>query len=163
MNFVYLRTPIGSDVFVEKYLEEKLIRLQKEISMFSEMTYLIECFTLLCSCASTNKVSHLKRTIPPAQLKIFLTGFVRKLRKAFEKLSGHDLNEMQWVTCQLPAKYGGFSLRSGMLTAGAQHVMSLQKCAAQMQCHTRGLNLRECAKQTSRIMAERMHLIRVRY
>ena len=36
-----------------------------------------------------------------------------------------------------------------MLTAGAQHVMSLQKCAPQMQCHTRGWNLREYARQAS--------------
>ena len=36
-----------------------------------------------------------------------------------------------------------------MLTAGAQHVKSLQKCATEMTCHTKGWNLKRCAKQTS--------------
>ena len=69
------------------------------------------------------------RTIPPKQLTKFLDGFDSELRRAMEKILGHDLNESQWLTCQLPAKYGGFGLRSGKLIAGAQHVMSLQKCS----------------------------------
>ena len=129
MNFVYLQTPIGSDEFVESYLEGKLARLSKEIRMLSEMTHLHECFTLLRSCASACKVTHLMRTIPPNQLMKFLKGFDSELKKAMENILGHDLNKEQWLTCQLPAKYGGLGLRSGMLIAGAQHVMSLRKCA----------------------------------
>ena len=64
MNFVYLKTPIGTVHFVENYLEGKLARLRKEISMLSEMEHLHECFTLLRSCASACKVTHLMRTIP---------------------------------------------------------------------------------------------------
>ena len=128
MNFVYLKTPIGSDFFVEGYLDERLTLLRKEISLLSEMTHLHECFTLLRSCASACKVTHLMRTIPPTQLCRFLDGFDCELRKAMEKILGHDLNDTQWLKCQLPAKYGGFGLRSGKLVAGAQHVMSLQKC-----------------------------------
>ena len=51
MNFVYLKCPIGSDKFVENYLE-KLKRLRIEVNSLSEMTHLHECFTLLRSCAS---------------------------------------------------------------------------------------------------------------
>ena len=40
MNFVYLKTPIGSDNFVESYLEKKLLRLRKEIELLREMTHL---------------------------------------------------------------------------------------------------------------------------
>ena len=69
------------------------------------------------------------RTVPPKQLKTFINGVDSLLRGAMEKIIGHDLNDKQWLTCQLPAKYGGFGLRSGKLIAGAQHVMSLQKCA----------------------------------
>ena len=65
MNFVYLKTPIGSDSFVWSYLEKKLARLDHEINLLSEMTHLHECFTLLRSCASACKVTHLMRTIPP--------------------------------------------------------------------------------------------------
>ena len=119
MNFVYLKTPIGSDSFVWSYLEKKLARLDNEINLLSEMTHLHECFTLLRSCASACKVTHLMRTIPPKQLKTFLDGFDSLLRKAMEKLLGHDLNDQQWLTCQLPGKYGGFGLRSGKIIAGA--------------------------------------------
>ena len=113
------------------------------------MTHLHECFTLLRSCASACKVTHLMRTIPPKQLKKFLAAFDSLLRQAMEKIIGHDLNDQQWLTCQLPAKYGGFGLRSGKLTAGAQHVMSLQKCCKDMGAHTEGWNLRKCIREAS--------------
>ena len=150
MNFIYLKTPIGSNNFVNEYLEKKLSRLEKEVRLLSEMTHLHECFTLLRSCASACKVTHLMRTIPPLQLTTFLTGFDTLLRKAMEKILGHDLSDQQWLICQLPGKYGGFGLRSGKLIAGAQHVMSLQKCACDMDAHTEGWDLRECAKETSK-------------
>ena len=141
MDFIYLKTPIGSDSFVETYLDKRLARLRREINSLSEMRHLHECFTLLRSCASACKVTHLMRTIPPTQLKKFLRGFESELRKAMEKLLGHDLNDSQWLVCQLPAKYGGFGLRSGRLVAGAQHAMSLQKCSADMATHAKGWNL----------------------
>ena len=130
-------------------MEEKLTRLRKEISSLSEMTHLHECFTLLRSCASACKVTHLMRTMPPRQLTKFISGFDAELRKAMEKILGHDLNDRQWLTCQLPGKYGGFGLRSGKLTAGAQHVMSLQKCANDMAVHTDGWNLTECIREAA--------------
>ena len=93
MNFVYLKTPIGTDAFVQSYLDQKLARLQKEVQALSEMTHLHECFTLLRSCASACKVTHFMRTIPPRQLQNFLKGFDSVLRKAMEKILGHELNE----------------------------------------------------------------------
>ena len=42
MNFVYLKTPIGSNKFVESYLEKKLTRLKMEVNLLSEMTHLHE-------------------------------------------------------------------------------------------------------------------------
>ena len=95
MNFVYLKSPIGSDDFVDGYLERKLARLREEIGMLSEMTHLHECFTLLSSCASVCKVTHLMRTIPPKQLSKFLDGFDKELRKAMEKIVRHDLSDNQ--------------------------------------------------------------------
>ena len=148
MNFVYLQTPIGADAFVQSYLEKKLARLRSEISSPSEMTHLHECFTLLRSCESACVVTHLLRTIPPHQLKEFFEGFDSVLREAMEKILGHNLNEEQWLVCQLPAKYGGFGLRSGKLVAGAQHVMSLQKCAVDMATHAKGWNLKQSAVES---------------
>ena len=58
MNFIYLKTPIGTDKFVEDYLDKKMIRLRREINSLSEMSHMHECFTLLRSCASACKVKH---------------------------------------------------------------------------------------------------------
>ena len=65
MNFVYLKTPIGSDNFVKCYLEKQLARREKEVNLPSEMTHLHECFALLRSCALACWVTHLMQTIPP--------------------------------------------------------------------------------------------------
>ena len=62
------------------------------------------------------------------------------------KTLGHDLNDQQLLICQLPGKYGGFGLRSGKIIAGAQHVMSLEKCESDMSAHTEGWDLAESAK-----------------
>ena len=113
MNFVYLRTPIGTNDFVESYLEEKLCHLREEIKRLSQMSHLHECFTLLRSCASACKVTHLMRTIPPCQRTKFLDGFDRELRRAMVKILGHDLSDEEWLTCQLPAKFGGLGLKVG--------------------------------------------------
>ena len=85
------------------------------------------------------------RTIPPTQLNNFLIGFDNELKIAMKKILRHDLSNQHWLTCQLPGKYGGFGLRSGKLTVGAQQVTSLQKCANDMTAHTYGWNLRQCA------------------
>ena len=134
---------------MEKYLKEKLIHLRREICSLSEMTHLHECFTLLRSCVSACKVTHLMRTIPPKQPKNFIDGFDSILREAMEKILGHSLNDQQWLICQLPGKYGGFGLRSGKLIFGAQYVMSLQKCANDLATHAEGWSLKECAKEAS--------------
>ena len=85
MNFVSLKASIGTDRFVEGYLEEKMIRLRKEINLLSEMSHLHECFTLLRSCASACKVTHLMRTIPPLQLQKFLNDFDSELEKQWKR------------------------------------------------------------------------------
>ena len=100
MNFVYLKTRTGTDSFVEKYLDVKLVQLENEIRSLSEMTHLHECFILLRSCASACKVTDLMRTIPPNNMKKFLAVFDLLLKKAMEKMIGHDLNS----SCQLPVK-----------------------------------------------------------
>ena len=66
-------------------------------------------------------------------MKKFLDGFDSLLKKAMEKILGHDFNNQQWPAAS--KKNGGFGLRSGKLIAGAQHVMSLQKCAYDMATH----------------------------
>ena len=115
------------------------MRLRSEVNSLSEMAHLHGCFTLLCSCASACKVTHLMQTTPPEQLKSFIEGFDSFLRNAMEKILGLNLNDQQWLICQLPAKYGGFGLKGGKLIAGAQCVMSLEKSADDMPAHKDGI------------------------
>ena len=51
------------------------------------------------------------------------------LRKGFEKLIGIELEDKWRRLAQLPPKYGGMGLRSGLKTYGAQHLCSLAKSA----------------------------------
>ena len=44
-----------------------------------------------------------------------------------------SLEPKWWEIAKLPAKYGGFGLRSGLSTLGAQHTVSIAKCAPAIQ------------------------------
>ena len=65
------------------------------------------------------------RTLPPRQIKKFLTGWDGVLRDAFEKLINITLDDKWWAIVRLNSKYGGMGLKSGIHTAGAQHLTSL--------------------------------------
>ena len=58
-----------------------------------------------------------------------MKSFDAALRKGFEKLIGIELPMRLWRLAQLPPKYGGMALRSGLTTYGAQHLCSLAKVA----------------------------------
>ena len=58
-----------------------------------------------------------------------MQSFDAALRKGFEKLIGIELPMRLWRLAQLPPKYGGMALRSGLTTYGAQHLCSLAKVA----------------------------------
>ena len=70
---------------------------------------------------------YLMRVIPPRQLANFMQDFDQVLRKGFEKLLGATMREKWWRLAQLPPKFGGMAVRSGLRTHGAQHLCSLAK------------------------------------
>ena len=85
--------------------------------MLSEMKHLHECFTLLRSCASACKMTHLMRAVPLQQLTKFLDGFDALLKKAMEKLLRHDLKAHQWrpAICELDMGVLGSGVVSSQL------------------------------------------------
>ena len=126
-DMVYLKAPIGSDMFVEEWLRIKLAEVADIVRTITQLPYKHEAFTLLRSCAAECRVMYLMRVVPPRQLKKFMKKFDAMLKKAFEGLLGITLEEKWWRLAQLPSKYGGMGMRSGLRTYGAQHLCSLIK------------------------------------
>ena len=89
------------------------------------MPFKMEAFSLLKACLTQCKVVHLMRSLPPDQLKNFLEGYDRALRAGFEKLIGKTLDDRWWEVARMNNKHGGMGLKSGLKTAGAQHLTSL--------------------------------------
>ena len=128
-DMIYLKAPIGSDQFVARWLKTKLSKVEAIIKTISLMPFKHEGFTLLRSCASECRVMYLMRVLPPSQLGSFMTEFDQLLKRGFEEMLGISIEEKWWRLAQLPPKYGGMALRSGLRTLGAQHLCSIAKCA----------------------------------
>ena len=132
-DIVYLKAPIGSDHFVKTWLENKLKDLGKVIQSVARMPYAHEACTLLRSCTAECRVVYLMRILPPRQMTSFLMEFDRLLKEGFEKILGIPLPEKWWRLAQLPPKFGGLAIRSGLRTHGAHHLTSLAKTATDVR------------------------------
>ena len=133
LDMVYLKAPIGSEKYVSFWLERKINDLSQIIQSISRMPYRHEACTLLRSCAAECRVTYLTRILPPRQIASFMKKFDAVLRKGFEDLVGKSLEDKWWRLAQLPAKFGGMAMRSGLLTFGAQHIVSLTKTSAEVK------------------------------
>ena len=128
-DMIYLKAPIGSDPFVARWLKTKLSKLETIVDAISLMPFKHEGFTLLRSCASECRVMYLMRVLPPSQMETFMKDFDQVLKRGFERLLGIAIEEKWWRVAQLPPKFGGMALRSGLRTLGAEHLCSLAKSA----------------------------------
>ena len=72
------------------------------------------------------------RILPPRQISEFMKGFDMVLRKGFEEIIGCPLSNRWWSLAKLPPKFGGMSMRSGLHTFGAQHLVSISKSAIEV-------------------------------
>ena len=146
-DMIYLKAPIGSDEFVAQWLKAKLSKLKNIIAEISLMPFKHEAFTLLGSCVAECRVMYLMRVLPPRQLESFMKSFDKELKSGFEVLLGIQLEEKWWRLAQLPAKYGGMAMRSGLRTLGAQHLCSLAKSADHVERIVGSWNVIAIAKQ----------------
>ena len=102
------------------------------------------------SCAAECRVMYLMRVIPPQQLMTFMEDFDKVLHRGFEELLGIKIEQKWWRLAQLPAKFGGMGLRSGLRTFGAQHLCSLAKSAKNVDRIVNGWNAVAIAKAETR-------------
>ena len=68
-NMVYLKAPVGSDMFVKECFRVKFAKLEDIISSITQIPYKHEGFTLLRHCAAECRVMYLMRVLPPRQLE----------------------------------------------------------------------------------------------
>ena len=125
MNITFLRTPIGSEDFVQSKLQEKLADLTTKVNEIARMPFKMEAFSLMKACLSKCKIVHLMRSMPPNEIRNFLTGYDNVLRRAFEKLINKKLEDKWWGVARMNSKYGGMGLKCGLKTTAAQHLTSL--------------------------------------
>ena len=104
---VYLKAPIGDDVFVNSWLDKKLSNLTKIVSLLSAMPHKHEAATLLKSTAAVCRVVYLMRILPPPQISRFISDFDAILRKGFEQILGIPMDDLRRELAKLPPKYGG--------------------------------------------------------
>ena len=112
-NMVYLQAPIGSDQFVRKWLQNKLQRLNKIVSLLSTMPHKHEAATLLKNTAAVCRVVYLMRILPPPQISQFIKQYDASLRRGFEQLLGIQMDDLRWEIAKLPPKYGGMGWKTG--------------------------------------------------
>ena len=125
LDIVYLKEPIGCEKFVSSWLDCKINELSTIIRSISRMPFKHEACTLLRSCAAECRVTYLMRILPPSQLALFMEEFDAVLRKGFEDLIGKSIEHKWWRLAQLPAKFGGMAMRSGLRTFGAKNTLCL--------------------------------------
>ena len=80
----------------------------------------------------------------------FMGDFDAVLRKGFDVLIGKSLDEKWWRLAQLPAKFGGMAMRSGLRTFGAQHIVSLIKTSAEVSRIVGSYNACDVAKRETK-------------
>ena len=154
MNLTFLRTPVGADDFVEAELDKKLKELRKKVKSIAAMPFKMEAFSLLRACLSRCRVTHLIRTLPSKQISKFLREWDKVLRQAFETLINSRLDDKWWAIVRLNSKYGGMGLKSGMNTAGAQHLASLVNAADGVKRFIPAWNVKQIVREATEIGSE---------
>ena len=142
MNFEFLKVPIGDDEFVEKELDDMADDIEKAMAMVGQSPDSQEAFTLLTTCLTECRVTHLVRVLLLWQVEGLLDRMQTALRRCLEILLDLEsapkdndddgritqtLSDRQWRLAQLSAGFGGVRLKTGQVTAGATRAMTLLK------------------------------------
>ena len=106
-NMEYLKAPIGDDHFVRQWLEKKLIKLSRIVSLLSAMPHKHEDATLLKSTAAVCRLVYLMQILPPTQISQFISKYDEILRQGFVQILRIPMDDLRWEIAKLPPKYGG--------------------------------------------------------
>ena len=80
--------------------------------------------TLLRSCLSLPKVSHLLRTCPPPTIMTALERLDDIMREAVSDLAGCPISDWSWLKVSLPSSLGGLNIQKAILHSPAAFVGS---------------------------------------
>ena len=78
------------------------------------------------------------------------------MKKGFENILGIWLPEKWWRLAQLPPKFGGLAIRSGLRTHGAHHLTSLAKTAIDVRRIVTTYNVLALAERETKAWFNRM-------
>ena len=112
------------------------------------------CLAKKLCCRVSSDIPH-ENTAPTAD-EGFMLKFDRTLREGLEKIIGIKLDDKWWRLAQLTPKFGGLSMRSGLTTYGAQHMVSLAKSAKEVERIVGEYDVLQLAKRETGTWLDRM-------
>src|SRR5690606_13003722 len=95
-GFEILGTPVGSPVFCQTFLQEKMHKFRSLWAGISKLPHLQTQALLLRFCSSFCKIVHLVRTVPPHLVSEGLSGFDSEFGALMETVTG-PTSEFTWA------------------------------------------------------------------
>jgi len=115
-DFTILGTPIGSDTFVTRHCEEKVLSKAKDVcSALLRIEDPQVRYVVLRQCIAFGPLVPLMRTVPPHQLAPTARAYDEIVRRALDGILGpapSSLSDGAWTQACLGVKAGGLGLRS---------------------------------------------------
>ena len=129
-GFDLLGTPIGSDAFVDDYVERKV--LTRCAAAFAAVETLEDPHVAYCLLRSTcgfSKLVHILRTVPPTQARKGARAFDEALRRATRVCLRIPMLGVVWDQAVLSVARGGLGLRLTSPHRSAAYIASVTECA----------------------------------
>ena len=129
-GFDLLGTPIGTDVFVDGYVDRKV--LTRCTAAFAAVETLEDPHVAYCLLRSTcgfSKLVHILRTVPPTQARKGARAFDEALRRAARASLRIPLSGAVWDQACLSVARGGLGLRLTSPHRSAAYIASVSECA----------------------------------
>ena len=124
-GFSLLGCPIGPPEFCEEAFHNRVSKVKASLGCLHDLEDSQLEVTLLRSCLSLPKVSHILRCCPPPYLIQAAEGLDSAMRETLEVITGAPVTDWSWLKASLPSSLGGLNLRSAVLHAPAAFVASL--------------------------------------
>ena len=129
-GFDLLGTPIGSDRFVDDYVEHKV--LKRCLAAFAAVETLEDPHVAYCLLRSTcgfSRLVHILRTVPPTQAHKGARAFDAALSKAARTCLRVPVKGPVWDQACLSVAQGGLGFRLTSIHRSAAYIASVSECA----------------------------------
>ena len=129
-GFDLLGTPIGTDKFVDEYVERKvLVRCAAAFDAARTLDDPHVAYCLLRSTCGFSRLVHILRTVPPTQARKGARAFDEALYKAARACLRVPLPDPVWAQACLSVARGGLGLRLTSPHRSAAYIASVSECA----------------------------------